>query len=180
MSIQTSNNPLPIMFNNNDELEFLLSNIKSDDNVLEYGAGGSTLEICKIARRVVSIEDNATWFHKVFALAPCNLSIYHVPKNEEEAPGEDGSYLQYKNYVDFPGKLNMKFNVVFIDGRARAAAAHKVLEWLSPGGIILIHDYRHPNPAYRRKDLEVIEDWLDYRGGAFALHKLVPKNPVNT
>jgi sialidase-1 len=53
-----------------------------------------------------------------------------------------------------------KFDLIFIDGRARVECAKVAVELLNPNGVILIHDYRNPNPACRRYEYEEVEQFL--------------------
>lgn len=192
-------NPLEIMFNNQQEVDFLRANLKPTDTVLEWGSGGSTLEIAKRVHRLFSIEHDFNWVQKVRPLLPGNASLSYIPRNQEEKPGDDGTYEDYKDYIKFPMVLlkrpgippsdfeKLKWNnkpynlhylqpdVIFIDGRARVECARVAARLLAPGGIILIHDYRNPTEKYRRYEYEVVEQFLDCVEGAYALWKFKPK-----
>ncbi len=168
-------NALPVMFNNMDEVKFLLSHLKVTDSVLEWGSGGSTLELAKHVNRVVSIEHDKNWFDKIKGLAPLNVDIHYVPRNKEEASGCDGTLSDYFDYINYPKILGKKFNVILVDGRARVECAKVAVELLAEGGFIFIHDYRHPQNEYRRFEYEVVEEFLEYVDGAFAMHNLKPK-----
>lgn len=166
---------MEIMLNNQEEIDFLLSNLRPTDTVLEYGAGGSTIEIAKHVKKVYSIESDITWYGKVKAIAPENVEMVYMPRNHEEAPGHDGTLEDYYDYVHIPLSINKKFDVVFIDGRARPHCAKIASTLLKRGGIILIHDYGHPNPVYRRPEYEVVEEFLTKTGQAFALARFKVK-----
>lgn len=159
------------MLNNQDEVQFLLENLKETDEVLEWGSGGSTLAIAKRVKTLYSIEHNKEWFDKITALIPENVHLFYVERNKEEMSGDDGTLEDYYDYVNFPSKMGKKFDVIFIDGRARVECAKVATHLLKAGGTIFIHDYCHPNEVYRRREYEVVEDFLEKTGQVFAFAK---------
>lgn len=180
-------NDLEIMFNNMAEVEFLRKHLRMCDTVLEWGSGGSTLEIAKHVKQLYSIEHDQKWYDKVSKLLPDNASMFHVQRNKEEASGHDGTFDDYKDYILYPRffvtypfgvqKLpsTVNYDVIFIDGRARVECAKEAIKILKPGGIILIHDYRNPTKQYRRYEYEVVEEFLDVIDGEYALWAFKPK-----
>lgn len=174
---------MELMFNNQDEINYLDSFLGPDKDVLEWGSGGSTYHIANKVKSMVSIEHDEKWYKDVceacgvgtfFKNIP-GLDYYHVPRNKEEAPGHDGTLEDYFDYVKFPVKLRKKYDLIFIDGRARAECAAVAVDLLKPGGTILIHDMFHPQEQYRRYEYETVLSYLDHTGGAFALHSFKPK-----
>jgi FkbM family methyltransferase len=167
------------MFNNNDELNFLLNQpqMTHTSTVLEWGSGGSTTRIAIKVKELHSIEYNMNWYDRVKAEAPANVKLHYVPKNKEEAPGHDGTEEEYYDYVHFPATLGILFDLIFIDGRARVACAREAVKLLKPGGCIIIHDYKNPSntPGARRPEYEVVEDFLQVEGFAYAMYKFLPK-----
>src|SRR6185312_13096715 len=73
--------PLAYLLNNEDELFFLLSHIKPEHRVLEYGSGGSSVAISRIAGELHTIEHDEMWYKKVKAHLPAHAHIYHIPRN---------------------------------------------------------------------------------------------------
>lgn len=183
---------MELMMNNEDEVKFLFECIDGKD-VLEWGSGGSTLAILKLCKTLVSIEHDETWYNKVIAelsnekscikVSPSittyggeKLCYYLIQRNAEEAPGHDGTFDQYLDYIKLPDYLERRFDVIFIDGRARVECAKIAVNILKPGGIILIHDMFNPDERYRRYEYEVVLEFLDHVGGSYALHAFKPKN----
>jgi SAM-dependent methyltransferase len=171
-----NDNNLPMLFNSWDEVNFLLEALQPHHTVLEYGAGGSTIEIAKRVNWLYSIEHDKRWLDRVDQEIKLerlsNICLVHVPKNKEEAPGHDGTLEDYRDYVEYPRKFDkVRFDVVLVDGRARVPAARVAADLLAPDGIIFIHDYKNPNPIYRRHDYEVVETFLEEIGGVYALYK---------
>jgi hypothetical protein len=115
---------------------------------LEYGSGGSTTVFTKFANVAVSIEHDSAWCASVRKLL-AQAKLKHViqlcvPKGVGSAPtaGWDGDYGQYRNYIDAvdqPG-LPSTYDFVYVDGRARVAAALKVLPYLRNDSIVVLHD----------------------------------------
>ena len=165
---------MEIMFNNQEEVDFLMSHLDPSFRVLEWGCGGSTLEIAKRVKRLISVEHNLGWYQKVKPLLPENASLVYIQRNFEEATGHDGTLEDYRDYIRFPMSFisdAFKFDVIFIDGRARVECAKVAVKVLKEGGTIFIHDYAHPEPQYRRHEYEVVEEFLEKTGQVFALAK---------
>lgn len=177
----TNDNNLPMLFNNREEVDFLLQALRPDQTVLEWGAGGSTIEIARRVKKVYSIEhDTMIWYSRVrdeITLEGLEekIILVHVPKNKEEPEGHDGAQEHYRDYIAFPRNFNRTFDVVLIDGRARVECAKVAAELLAPDGIIFIHDYKHDTPEYRRPEYEVVETFLEEIGHVFALSKFRKK-----
>lgn len=194
---------MELMMNNQAEIDFLMKHIKSDSAVLEWGSGGSTFAISKIAKFFVSIEHDAEWYRNIVQclksvypghrsgydfglrvqsfttqyterLFEQHCKYYFVPRNKEEALADDGTLEDYFDYVNAPKSYNRIFDVIFIDGRARVECAKVATQLLRPGGVILIHDYRNPVEKYRRYEYEIVEEFLTHTGGEYALHSFVP------
>lgn len=169
---------MEMMFNNQQEVDLLLNSLKPTDIVLEWGSGGSTLEIAKRVRYLCSIEHDHKWYNKVLSQLPTNAYLYHIERNKEEASGHDGTFEDYEDYIQWPlESFSPKtFDVIFIDGRARSHCAKAAWTLLKEDGVIFIHDYRHPQEQYRRYEYEVVEEFLEPIEGAFALWKFKKKN----
>jgi hypothetical protein len=160
--------------NTQAEADFFIKHLKPEHRVLEWGSGASTLEIAKHVKQIFSIENNLTWFGKIVGKVPDNAKVFYVPFNTEEGPGEDGSYEQYKDYVDAGIDLANnygKFDVIFIDGRARVACAAICEQIGHKDTLVFIHDYNHPNPKYLRSEYFPAEDHLNRLDGELTMWK---------
>lgn len=168
-----------MMVNNIDEENLLLNSLKPDMRVLEFGGGMSTLAIASRVKELLTIEHNKDWLQQYVTDIPKNVTLCHVPANREPSDDyTDGTYDDFKDYVEHPRLFlkDGKFDLVFIDGRARTACARfTAQEYLKEGGIIFIHDYRHPTPAYRRPEYEIVEIFLKRIDQAFAMAKFKVK-----
>lgn len=170
--------PFSMTVNNQEEADFFLKHLKKNHTVLEWGSGASTIEIAKHVKKLVSIEHNESWYNKVSQEIPENVDLHYVPFNTEEDPGHDGTYEQYKDYVDKAVELSKqhgKFDVIFIDGRARVACAAICKQIAHKNTLVFIHDYNHPNPQYLRQEYFEAEEHLNRLSGEFTMWKFAVK-----
>lgn len=117
----------PIPWYTYPAIEFLSQFDYHDKNVFEYGCGYSSSFWSKRAQKVISIEDNETWYKKWKAEFPFdNLIIKLRP--------EGSDYFQaIQETDDF-------FDVIIIDGKCRAECAKSALSRFKDGGIIILDD----------------------------------------
>jgi len=163
-------------FNTKGEEDFLFSFLNKDMNVLEWGSGASTIAISKRVKSIISIEHDYKYFSFITKQKlPENVILKYIERNKPEKTGHDGTYEDYKNYIEFPKSLNKKFDLIFIDGRARVECAKQAVNMLTENGIILIHDYRNPNPKCDRKEYHAVESFLDIISFEYALYAFKPK-----
>lgn len=180
---KTINEGTSMMVNNIEEEQLLLSHLKPDMRVLEFGLGISTLTIAPLVKELISIEHQRKYHDEFNGKLPPNVTAYYIEKNREPSANyDDGTFKDFENYVTFPltfidsiswqGDLanTGKFDVIYIDGRARVACAEYAAKYyLKPGGLIFIHDYKHPNEKYRRREYEVVEQFLELKAHVFAM-----------
>lgn len=175
-----NDNNLPMLFNNMGEINLFLDALQPDHIVLEWGAGGSTIEIAKRVKTVYAVEHHPMWYNRVREEITLKgleekAVLVHVAKNKEEPAGHDGLREHYLDYIEYPRNFQKIFDVILIDGRARVECAKVAAELLAPDGIIFIHDYKHDQPEYRRHAYEVVETFLEEIEHVFALSKFRKK-----
>lgn len=177
MEKQNLNEGCSMQVNNLEEENLFLNYLKPDMKVLEYGSGFSTLEIAKRVKSVVSIEHNEKWYNELKQEIPSNVQLHYVPANAEPKPEyTDGTYDDFKDYADMPlSFLPSKFDVIYIDGRARVACAKNALKLLKKGGVIFIHDFNHPNEKYNRPEYNPVLEFLNVVDFALTMYKFKPK-----
>ena len=163
-------------FNCKEEEDFLFSHLNKDMEVLEWGSGSSTKAISKRVKDVVTIEHDRAYFKLIESENLPNVKAYHVMPNSIEKRGNDGTLDNYRDYINLPKVFKRKFDLIFIDGRARVECAKVAVELLELNGVILIHDYRNPNPACDRLEYREVETFLDIQDFAYALYLFKPKN----
>lgn len=164
---------LEMYVNNKGEEDFLFEHLSKDMDVLEWGSGRSTLAIAKRVRSLVSIEHYHGYYIATKKLLNqnkiTNVQLLFLPANNQPVGESDGSYEDFTDYINAVN--DKRFDLIFVDGRARVACARKALELLRnhSNGLIFIHDYRHPKEIYRRPEYEVVETFLTPIKKVFAM-----------
>lgn len=155
---------------NDEEVACIESYLKDDQAFFEWGSGGSTLHYSQFVKEYYSVEHNKGWFDKINAKKADNVTYNYVPVSESRldkdldgaasiilsrSPGvteRDGKlrwstlhdradWHKYVDYIKFPGTLDKKFDVVLVDGRARAFCAYSALSILKDDGVLFFHDW---------------------------------------
>lgn len=159
--------------NNQDETDYFLSFLKSDMRVLEFGSGSSTASISERVKEVVSIEHNKQWYEKVKETIGKNVNLVYVAQNREPLPSyDDGTYEDFKDYILSPLKIaaKEKFDLVFVDGRARVECCRYAANYyLKEDGVIILHDYNHPEDKWKRFEYDKVLDFLEPIGQVFTM-----------
>jgi hypothetical protein len=128
------------MFMTEAESGLIFSHITPDMRILEYGAGRSTKLIASKCNSITSIEHQPSWYETVLETLPENASLLlRTPDLPYREGGDDGSYEQFKSYVEAP--LGSTFDIIIIDGRARVACASICHLLCKSGGFVFIHDF---------------------------------------
>lgn len=168
-------NELKMMVNNYEEQEFFLNHLHKDMRVLEYGSGASTLAIAPLVKELVSIEHNEEWYRKMAAQVPENVLLYFMKPDSEPKPNyDDGTYEDFKSYIELPLILTEKrgkFDVIFIDGRARVGCASICKLLGHKDTLVFIHDFNHPEEKWRRPEYYEAEKYLERIDGVFTMWK---------
>lgn len=153
------------MWMSDQERDFLLDKLSSTDVMLEYGSGSSTSMLQNCVKQLVSIEHHPGWYFKVkpeldssviYLLKEPDNPDWEQQYNEDltkNVAGDDGSFEDFLSYVTAPTYMNIKFDKVLVDGRARVSCAWTAKNMLNTGGMIFVHDYgplaKHPYLGYR-------------------------------
>jgi hypothetical protein len=150
---------------NHDEEHFFTQFLTKESVVLEYGSGGSTVAFGGDAKEWHSIEHDKEWFDRVQeALLPTksaperykNVHCYlaeNTPLSKEareravDSFGEDvvidGIEDEFKDYINMVHKIGVKkYDIVLIDGRARALCLEQILPYLKETSFVYVHDWQ--------------------------------------
>jgi hypothetical protein len=148
-------------------IKFLKSIVTKDMKVFEYGSGGSTIFLLKLAQKVITVEHDKYWAEKVLELVRKNdlenkHEFYTILPSEEVSqnnlnPSDFDSYISQDNsflgfsFKDYAQSIeayqNNYFDLVVIDGRARPSCFKHSVNKVKEGGYILLdnseRDYYH-------------------------------------
>jgi hypothetical protein len=140
---------------------------------IEWGSGRSTLWLSRRVGFLTSIEDNNEWYRYVKAnLDSCKIQnvMYQFVTNEwETGPQTPDSYP----YVTGPDIKNETLDFAIIDGSYREYCLIRALDFIKPGGLIILDDsncylptdsvvpVKLSSPANRtwERIVELISDW---------------------
>lgn len=130
----------------------IVQRLNSDMKVFEYGSGGSTLFFAKMVKEVVSVEHDPQWHEvvkkrleeKSYSNVELRLAPPEQPENHDtvrypslwkkEYQGLD--FYRYVHAIDlFPDGY---FDLILIDGRARAECLRVSVPKLRSGGTIVL------------------------------------------
>ncbi len=112
--------------------------------VFEYGSGASTVWLARRAASVVSVEHDPDWHRAISRMlaAQANARIELVEADPSPVPGyvsekEGWKGRSFHNYASAIDDEGGPFDLIVVDGRARAACLTHALKHLAPGGMIL-------------------------------------------
>lgn len=123
------------------EIELVKKYLPDNATVMEWGSGGSTLEFSKTARKYYSVEHNYDWYWKMKQQIPSNVQLFYKPNKPQPDNYHQSEYKHYTEYLDVVYQIGEMFDFCLIDGRARRLCAIKVLPYLKPDAVVVIHDY---------------------------------------
>lgn len=119
-------NPLPWM--PYPFIDFIVSRLNVDMNILEFGSGNSTLFFSKRVNHVTAVEHDINWFNKIQSSMPCNVTINHI------------DFYEGGNYSKFASSKKNMYNVIIVDGRDRNNCIANSINALTKDGIIILDD----------------------------------------
>lgn len=122
--------------------------IKSGMKVFEYGSGSSTAYFASRVRQVVSVECYPERFNKTIINSLVQLiEPVKDPKpfpysHENYGSVDDGfAHFSFENYVNYIKKYrNRFFDIVLINGRARASCIRVAVPKIKFGGYLILND----------------------------------------
>jgi len=122
-------------------------------HVFEWGSGGSTLFFADVLHldSVVSVEHDEEWYDKIKPLIPYyNWGDYHlIPYESPELGPDKANPHHYKSGSTQLGPVNFKkyasaidsydkFDLILIDGMARASCLYHAFSHVKEGGCIVL------------------------------------------
>ncbi len=138
--------------------------LTSDMTGFEWGSGRSTEFFVRRTARLISVEHNAEWFHRVAARLK-ETGLIHKTSLIYRPPDADGAKPDLRPHtwrtLDFkPRKPELAayfdavldwpeafFDFISIDGRARVECAANAVSRLKPGGFLILDNSEWPKYA---------------------------------
>ena len=103
------------------EYKFIENTLCSNDVLLKWGSGNSTIYFSGIVKKVISIEHDIDWIKVIKNVIRgyniSNIDIHHIPAHSPDPV--PCRYEQFKEYIHYPVKNNFFFTKVLIDGRLK-------------------------------------------------------------
>ncbi|MFZ9505105.1 MAG: class I SAM-dependent methyltransferase [Cyclobacteriaceae bacterium] len=129
----------------------LLNTIKPE-RCLEWGSGYSSLYFPKVQNSIQewhAIEHHPGWSEIVrtknqdsrihlHTVAPDDPNYFQF--KGKYGPKLEGTYADFKSYIEFPRTLGGQFDFIFIDGRARKECLKLAYDLVTDRGIVVVHD----------------------------------------
>ena len=137
-------------------IQFLHHSINPKMQVLEFGAGGSSVFFLNRNINLFSIEHEEVWIHEVKK----RVSSIHFAKWSPYlvlSKDKDSSVPHVDDYLAPLKKIsNSSLDIVFVDGRHRVESIRRSMNLLKDGGIIILDnsDRTHYEDAFK-----LLEDW---------------------
>lgn len=157
---------------------------------LEYGSGGSTIQLLKGGKKVFSVESNPGFYHYMNGIGLVQRASGHsltyklvdlgdtdqwgIPLTTEKEENWSRYYEEAWNDIE---AQNEKVDVVFIDGRFRVCCClYSVLKVVEQGWqdtLFIIHDFWH------RKHYHVVLQFLQEHKSAASLGAFTLKKGID-
>ena len=146
------------------EYELIVESLDKTKQMLEWGSGTSTAYFSQYVQHIDSIEHDLEWINTTKKYLRdnnvVNATLHEVPWDSPRPARSLTEYYMFDSYINYVDKLNKKYDVVLIDGRARFWCAEKILPYLADHAVVFIHDYwayrdhmMHPSEIEKYKQI---------------------------
>lgn len=129
----------------NEAIEFIEDKIKDNFEILELGAGSSTIWFAQRVKKVLSFEHDKKYFllikYFIDSAGIKNIELYYDPNYP-------------RNGV---GNISGPFDVILIDGRGRVRNTLNALKLLKKGGYFILDDSQRKRYEKAKKYLNNLE-----------------------
>jgi len=121
-----------------------IETLRDGCNVLEWGAGGSTiyysnlLESFNIEHTWHALEYNRKWFDKLYSHRDFRIKFHLF-----DYGGWTRDFCTkhpMNEYVSFPSQLGLEFDMIIVDGRKRRRCLLEAKKLLTKDGFVILHD----------------------------------------
>lgn len=155
------------------------------ENVVEFGAGGSTVVFLRKKKKIISIENNKPYLDFINSIhyirkgtANKQLGFKYVDTGEIKKWGRLKNDLKKEDWPQYYQTIWDEYNIanpdiVLIDGRFRVMCALNAIPYINRNTIVLFHDFTCPK---KYNSILQFFDVIDY---ADSLYVLRVKNIIN-
>lgn len=130
-------------------VEYLEKSLRVDFSGLEYGSGRSTLWFAHRVRKLISVEHNPEWFHRIQEEIKKkgidNIEYYHFSKPDATAVLAENIASDYVQATRTITESSLDF--VLVDGVVRPACMLHAIPLLKSGGLLILDDANHYLPC---------------------------------
>lgn len=147
-------------------IEFLEGILTPEARVFEWGMGGSTPWLADRCGLLWSVDHNPAWFEacwqELCSRGHVNLLLYPPEGSDRGDASDPDAFLSscktgsFERYVKTIG-LCKDYDVVLVDGRARASCIKAGAEALKPGGWLVVDNTERD--WYLRRAGEYLKGW---------------------
>lgn len=109
-------------------IDFIKTRLTKELSIFEYGSGNSTLFYAHFVKRVVSVEHDEAWYHKIVKEKADNAEMIFT------ALEKGGEYSKKASL------LGEAFDVIIVDGRDRVNCCKNSVAALSNRGVLVLDD----------------------------------------
>ena len=167
----------------NEKLDFISRHTKPGGVILEFGSGGSTLELLNRGFQVTSLETDRFFANEVNQLAHSRFNSRPViflnigPTGNYGYPATALKWInhcmgRFRRYINYPARKS--FDTVVIDGRFRVAAflsCVKTMETLP--SLIVIDDFLD------RPEYQILNKYIKFEGSINGMQYFFPQSHIN-
>ena len=119
-------------------IDFITTQLNSDQQIFEFGSGSSTLFFAKRVKKIIAVESNKKWFEamkiKIAALGIKNIELVLIENAITNS--------QYENYTK---QFSTKFDFIIIDSLKRFECAKNSFTSLKDNGRLILDDSERKN-----------------------------------
>ena len=137
-------------------IQFLHDSINPNMQVLEFGAGGSSIFFLNRSVNLFSIEHERAWIHEVKKRVSSSHSAKWSPclvlsKDKDKSVPNVDDYLAPLQKIS-----NASLDLVFVDGRHRVESIKRSMNLLKDGGVMILDNSDRP---HYRDAYKFLENW---------------------
>jgi hypothetical protein len=162
-----------------EKLDFISQHTKPGGTILEFGSGGSTLELLNRGFQVTSVETDRFFANQVNRVAHSRFNSRPVvflnigPTGNYGYPATTLKWInhsmgRFRRYINYPAKKS--FDTVIIDGRFRVAAFLSCVKNMEPlPNLIVIDDFLD------RPEYQILNKYINFKGSINGMQYFFPK-----